>query len=85
MASWSTLNPTGTNWQDDNFVAELEYRLETASAEATLSVAVGKVLPHISSGEIDPLQISFNDQLVETVYRHGTGAEISYAKLAGFS
>lgn len=45
---------------------------------------MGKVLPHIWSGEIDPLQISFNDQLVETVYRHGTGAEISYAKLAGF-
>ena len=70
--------------EDDNFVAELEHRLETASAEATLSVAVGKILPHTLPGEIDPLQILFNDQLAEKVYRHGTGAETSYAKLAGF-
>lgn len=70
--------------EDDRFVAELERRLETASAEATLSIAVGKVLPQILSGEIDPLQILFNDQLAENVYRHGTGAEISYAKLAGY-
>ena len=70
--------------EDDSFVAELESRLETASAEATLSIVVGKVLPQILSGEIDPLQILFNDQLAENVYRHGTGAEISYAKLAGY-
>ena len=71
--------------EDENFVAELEHRLlETGSAETTLSVAVGKVLPHILSGEIDPLQVLFSDQLAENVYRHGTGAEISYAKLTGF-
>ena len=70
--------------EDAHFVEELERRLETASAEATLSVAIGKVLPQILSGEIDPLQILFNDQLAENVYRHGTGAEISYAKLAGY-
>ena len=70
--------------EDDRFVAQLERRLESASAEATLSVAVGKVLPQVLSGEIDPLQILFHDQLAENVYRHGTGAEISYAKLAGY-
>lgn len=77
-SDWNTLA------EDDHFVAELEHRLEAASAEATLSVAAGKVLPQILSGEIDPLQILFNDQLAENVYRHGTGAEISYAKLAGY-
>lgn len=79
---------TKSDWnkiaEDDRFVAELERRLETASAGATLSIAFGKVLPQIHSGEIDPRQILFNDQLAENVDRHGTGAEISYAKLAGY-
>lgn len=77
-----------TDWnkaaEDDDFVAELESRMESASAEATLSVAVGRALPQILSGEVDALQILFNDQLAENVYRHGTGAEINYAKLAGY-
>ena len=45
---------------------------------------MGRVLPQILSGEVDPLQILFSDQLAENVYRHGTGAEINYAKLAGY-
>ena len=77
-----------TDWnkaaEDDEFVAELENRMKNASAEATISVAVGRVLPQILSGEVDPLQILFSDQLAENVYRHGTGAEINYAKLAGY-
>ena len=77
-----------TDWnkaaEDDEFVAELESRMKNASAEATISVAVGRVLPQILSGEVDPLQILFSDQLAENVYRHGTGAEINYAKLTGY-
>ncbi len=77
-----------TDWnkaaEDDEFVAELENRMKNASAEATISVAVGRVLPQILSGEVDPLQLLFSDQLAENVYRHGTGAEINYAKLAGY-
>ena len=77
-----------TDWnkaaEDDEFVAELENRMKDASAEATLSVAIGSVLPQILSGEIDPLQILFNDQLAENVYRHGAGAVINYAKMTGY-
>ena len=68
---------------DDPFVAELERRLETASAKATLSVTAGKVLPQDFSTEIDPHQILFNDQLAENIYYDGTGAKTSYAKLTG--
>lgn len=77
-----------TDWnkaaEDDEFVAVLENRMKNASPEATISVAVGRALPQILSGEIDPLQILFSDQLAENVYRRSTGAEINYAKLAGY-
>ena len=77
-----------TDWnkaaEDDDFIAELENRMKNASAEAQISIAVGRVLPQILSGEVDPLQILFSDQLAETVYRHGTGAEINYAKLTSY-
>ena len=77
-----------TDWnkaaEDDDFIAELENRMKNASAEAQISIAVGRVYPQILSGEFDPLQILFSDQLAENVYRHGTGAEINYAKLAGY-
>ena len=77
-----------TDWnkaaEDDQFVAELEHRMKTASPESTLSVAVGSVLPQILSGEIDPLQILFNDQLAENVYRYGAGAVINYVKMTGY-
>lgn len=72
--------------EDETYFKELETRLSqgTAAPEAKLCVAIGKVLPQILSGEIDPLQILFNDKLTENVYRFGTGAEIGYAKLAGY-
>ena len=77
-----------TDWnkaaEDDDFIAELESRMKNASAEAQISIAVGRVLPQILSGEVDALQILFSDQLAENVYRHGTGAEINYAKLTGY-
>lgn len=68
---------TKSDWnkiaEDDRFVAELERRLETASAGATLSIAFGKVLPQIHSGEIDPHQISSTISWPKTSIAMGLG------------
>ncbi|KAF2093095.1 fatty acid synthase S-acetyltransferase [Rhizodiscina lignyota] len=69
---------------DDARFAELETLLEKSSPEAKLCVAIGKVLPQILTGEVDPLQVMFRDRLSENVYRFATGAEIAYARLCGY-
>ncbi|KAJ4403512.1 hypothetical protein N0V85_005079 [Neurospora sp. IMI 360204] len=71
---------------DDESFSKMEAEMagENGTPEAKLVVAVGKALPSILSGEVDPLQVLFNDKLSENVYRYGTGAEIIYAQLSGF-
>jgi acyl transferase domain-containing protein len=83
------LHSEGTNWnelaQNDDFFSKFEEELAShGTPEGKLVVAVGRALPQILSGEIDPLQILFNDKLTENVYRFGTGAEIVYAQMCGY-
>lgn len=70
--------------EDDFYFKDLEERMEFASPEATLTVAVGRSLTPILDGEIDPLQVLFHEKRAENVYRAATGAEISYSRLSGF-
>ena len=70
--------------EDDAYFKDLEKKMEFASPEATLTVAVGRSLIPILDGEIDPLQVLFHEKRAENVYRAATGAEISYSRLSGY-
>ncbi|KAI8159782.1 Highly reducing polyketide synthase alt5 [Colletotrichum sp. SAR 10_70] len=52
----------------DEVIAALETKLNNSSAGGRLTVGVGRVLPDILSGERDPLQVLFTDQLAENIY-----------------
>ncbi|KAJ5002828.1 Highly reducing polyketide synthase alt5 [Colletotrichum sp. SAR 10_66] len=52
----------------DEVIAALETKLNSSSAGGRLTVGVGRVLPDILSGERDPLQVLFTDQLAENIY-----------------
>ncbi|KAI8251523.1 Compactin diketide synthase [Colletotrichum sp. SAR 10_98] len=52
----------------DEAIAALETKLDNSSAGGRLTVGVGRVLPDILSGERDPLQVLFTDQLAENIY-----------------
>ncbi|KAI1344184.1 polyketide synthase [Xylariaceae sp. FL0016] len=60
-------------------VGELEQ-----SPDGALIVAVGKALPQILSGEIDPLEVFFNTKLVEDFYQHAFGAERCFSQLCSY-
>lgn len=70
--------------EDDAYFKGLEARMEFASPEATLTVAVGRAMEQILDGEVDPLQVLFHEKRAENVYRAATGAEISYQRLSGY-
>lgn len=76
------------NWDqiadDDVAFAKLEAKLENSSPEAKISVIVGRALPDILSGKVDPLELLFSGSLAEDVYRHGTGGELCYSSLTNY-
>ncbi|KAJ0331472.1 hypothetical protein COL922a_011889 [Colletotrichum nupharicola] len=52
----------------DEAIAALGIKLDNSSAGGRLTVGVGRALPDILSGERDPLQVLFTDQLAENIY-----------------
>lgn len=75
-------------WQEhaasDEYISEMEAKLLGDSAEGNLVVNVGRKLPEILAGEADALELLFNDQLVENVYRSGVGAELDYDRMVAY-
>lgn len=69
---------------DDDYFQSLERWMDGASPEATITVAVGQAMPEILAGEVDPLQILFQEKRAENVYRAARSAEISYERLAAY-
>lgn len=70
--------------RDDAYFSELLQGLESSAPEAKLYVALGKALPQILAGDVDPLNILFHDTLAEDAYRYGTGCELGCARAAEY-
>jgi hypothetical protein len=69
---------------DDTYLQSLEKSMDGASPEATITVAIGKAMPQVLAGEVDPLQILFHDKRAENVYRAAKSAEICYERLSTY-
>ncbi|KAE9567271.1 Highly reducing polyketide synthase alt5 [Colletotrichum fructicola] len=70
--------------EDDTYLKELEDKMDGKSPEATLVVAVGRAMPDVLAGKLDPLQVLFAEKRAENVYRAATGAAISYQRLSAY-
>lgn len=70
--------------EDDAFILSLEQELEQANPEGKMTVIIGRLLPKILSGEVNPLEILFSDKLVENAYRAQPGAEFCLSALGRF-
>ncbi|KAI1085557.1 polyketide synthase [Whalleya microplaca] len=69
----------------DDHVRELEQRIEANDRpEGKLIVAIGRDLPRILSGRIDPLEVFFSGKLAAEFYRSGYGAERCYSQLCNY-
>ncbi|KAH9896185.1 beta-ketoacyl synthase domain-containing protein [Xylariomycetidae sp. FL2044] len=63
-------------------IGELEAQLEKRNTpEGGLTLAVGRALPGILSGAINPLSVIFSGSLADDFYLHGFGANRCYAQL----
>ncbi|KAL2060530.1 hypothetical protein VTL71DRAFT_9171 [Oculimacula yallundae] len=61
---------------NDRAISMLEAKLENANAGGKLTVSVGRALPEILQGKVDPLQLLFTDQLAENIYHRPYSAAI---------
>ncbi|KAF7563913.1 hypothetical protein G7046_g192 [Stylonectria norvegica] len=68
-----------------NEIEELEARVTSrGTPEGKLIIAVGKALPGILDGQVDPLDVIFKDKIAENVYRHGLGSQRCYLQLCNY-
>jgi hypothetical protein len=67
-------------------IKPVQYDIEKLqkTPEGALIIAVGKALPQILTGEIDPLEVFFNGKLADDFYQRAFGAERCFAQLSSY-
>ncbi|KAL9623322.1 MAG: hypothetical protein Q9160_002429 [Pyrenula sp. 1 TL-2023] len=67
--------------QGDDQFQQLCSRLEHSNAEGRLYVAIGRALPDILTGKVNPLALVFNDGLADDFYQHISDSRPCYRVL----
>lgn len=70
--------------QNESYKDELLELISTSGPEGRLFVTVGKNLPRLLRGEVDPLEFLFRDNLLQDFYT-GSGFGASYDKIAAYT
>lgn len=70
--------------EDDGRFLSYEAKVEHSSAEATMTIAIGRKLKEILDEDLDPLSILFSGQIAENVYRSGMAIEATNRNLSRY-
>ncbi|KAH8883185.1 beta-ketoacyl synthase domain-containing protein [Thozetella sp. PMI_491] len=78
-------NSPSASTPTDAEIAEIEQRVANGgSPEGVLITAVGRALPDMLGGPLDPLEVVFKDEIAKNVYSDGLGAKRCYAQLCAY-